>query len=147
MPTGTRKSRFDVSRPNAAGWQIAFRCWISSGSKLEFGRAGEHRDGSADEHGPLRVEAGHAGVRQVLESFIEGDNNLLQKMDIKHTTSSGDTVMNERLETWVVGNVTVKLPVVGLFAFNAEGKICRWHDYFDAETIAPLTAEMKRVRG
>ena len=114
----------------------------------ELAKSVQYLSDDVDYHNiPWKPVTGHAGVRQVLESFIEGDNNLLQKMDIKHTTSSGDTVMNERLETWVVGSVTVKLPVVGLFAFNAEGKICRWHDYFDAETIAPLTAEMKRVRG
>ncbi len=96
---------------------------------------------------PWEPVTGHAGVRQVLDSFIEGDKNILEKMDIKHTTSSGNTVMNERLETWAVGNVTVKLPVVGRFEFNSEGKICSWNDYFDAKTIAPLTEEMKRVRG
>ena len=114
----------------------------------ELAKSVQYLSDDVDYHNiPWKPVTGHAGVRQVLESFIEGDNNLLQKMDIKHTTSAGDTVMNERLETWTVGNVTVKLPVVGLFAFNAEGKICRWHDYFDAETIAPLTEEMKRVRG
>lgn len=96
---------------------------------------------------PWEPVSGHAGVRKVLDSFVEGDNNILQKMDIRRTASSGTTVMNERLETWAIGTVTVKLPVVGLFEFNSEGKIFRWHDYFDAKTLAPLTEEMKRVRG
>ena len=114
----------------------------------ELAKSVQYLSEDVDYHNmPWKPVSGHAGVRKVLDSFVEGDNNLLQKMDIKHTSSSGNTVMNERLETWAVGNVTVQLPVVGLFEFNTEGKICRWHDYFNAETMAPLTEEMKRVRG
>lgn len=93
---------------------------------------------------PWEPVTGHAGVRKVLDPFVHGENNLLEKMDISHTSSSGNTVMNERLETWTKGDVTVKLPVVGMFEFNSQGKICRWHDYFDAKTIAPLMEALKK---
>lgn len=86
---------------------------------------------------PWEPVTGHAGVRQVLEPFI-GSQKLLQKMEIKHTTSAGNVVMNERLETWVKGDVTVLLPVLGVFTI-ADGKIAKWCDYFDAGTVTPLT--------
>ena len=86
---------------------------------------------------PWEPVTGHAGVRQVLEPFI-GSQQLLQKMEIKHTTSAGNVVMNERLETWVKGDVTVLLPVLGVFTI-ADGKIAKWYDYFDAATVTPLT--------
>lgn len=87
---------------------------------------------------------GHAGVRQVLDPFIHGANCAITRMDIKHTTSSGNLVMNERVETWVKGNVRLELPVLGVFEFNQSGKILQWRDYFDSGTIAPLMEAMKR---
>ena len=86
---------------------------------------------------PWEPVTGHAGVRQVLEPFI-GSQKLLQKMEIKHTTAAGNVVMNERLETWVKGDVTVLLPVLGVFTI-VDGKISKWCDYFDAATVTPLT--------
>ncbi|MCZ6489351.1 MAG: nuclear transport factor 2 family protein [Acidobacteria bacterium] len=88
---------------------------------------------------------GHAGVQEMLGEWI--DAGMLQKMDIKHTASSGNIVMNVRLETWALGDVTIHLPCMGMFEVNSEGKICRWHDYWDRGVLEPLMAEMKRVRG
>ena len=92
---------------------------------------------------PWQPVNGHSGVREVLTPFVEGKNVSLAKMDIKNTSSSGDVVMNERIETWVSGQVKVELPVVGVFTFNDKGKIFRWCDYFDAKTMAPLMEAMK----
>ncbi len=78
---------------------------------------------------------GHAGVHEVLDPFI--NTNSLQTMEIKHTSSSGNVVTNERLETWVKGDVRVLLPVLGVFTIT-NGKISKWCDYFDSGTIAPI---------
>jgi limonene-1,2-epoxide hydrolase len=92
---------------------------------------------------PWQPVHGHAGVRQALTAFVEGPKISLEKMDISHTTSAGDVVMNERLEHWAAGAVKVKLPVLGVFTFNDKGKISRWCDYFDAKTIAPMMDALK----
>lgn len=84
---------------------------------------------------PWAPVTGHAGVHEVLDPFVNA--NLLQKMEIKHTSSSGNIVTNERLETWVKGDVRVLLPVLGVFTLT-DGKITKWCDYFDSATIAPL---------
>lgn len=86
---------------------------------------------------------GHDGVRKVLTPFVEGPKIVLEKMDIKNTSSSGNVVMNERIEHWIAGSVKVELPVVGVFTFNDKGKIFHWCDYFDAKTAEPLTEAMK----
>ncbi len=86
---------------------------------------------------PWQPVNGHAGVRQVLGPFIEGPRRASVKMNILHTTSSGDTVMNERLEAWSKGSVRLDLPVIGVFELK-NGKITHWRDYFDAKTAAPL---------
>ena len=89
---------------------------------------------------PWAPVTGHAGVHEVLDAFVGA--NLLQKMEIKHTSSSGNVVTNERMETWVKGDVTVLLPVLGVFTIT-NGKITKWCDYFDSGTIAPLVAAMQ----
>lgn len=89
---------------------------------------------------PWEPVTGHAGVRGVLDPFIGA--NLLQKMEIPHTTSSGNVVTNERMETWVKGDVQVLLPVLGVFTI-IDGKISKWCDYFDSGTISPLVEAMK----
>ena len=84
---------------------------------------------------------GHAGVHGVLDPFVNA--NLLEKMEIKHTSSSGNVVTNERLETWVKGDVRVLLPVLGVFTLT-NGKITKWCDYFDSGTIAPLMEALQQ---
>jgi limonene-1,2-epoxide hydrolase len=92
---------------------------------------------------PWRPVTGHAGVRQVLGPFLEGPGRATVKMNIKHTTSSGNTVMNERLEEWVKGSVKLDLPVLGVFEIK-NGKITHWRDYFDAKSSAPLTEAIQK---
>jgi limonene-1,2-epoxide hydrolase len=92
---------------------------------------------------PWQPVHGHAGVREVLTPFVEGKKISLEKMDIKNTSSSGNVVMNERIEHWVAGSVKVELPVVGVFTFNDQGKIFRWCDYFDAKTAEPMMEALK----
>lgn len=93
---------------------------------------------------PWEPVTGHAGVRQVLDPFVHGENCAITRMDIKNTTSAGNVVMNERVETWVKGDVKVVLPVVGIFEFN-QGKITKWRDYFDSATVAPLMEAIRRA--
>jgi len=64
-------------------------------------------------------------------------------MDIKNTTSAGNTVMNERVETWVKGSVRLELPVAGVFEIT-NGKITHWRDYFDSGQVAPLMEAVQR---
>ena len=84
---------------------------------------------------PWEPVHGHAGVHEVLDPYI--NIHCLEIMEIKHTSSAGNVVTNERLETWVTGDVRVLLPVLGVFTIT-NGKISKWCDYFDAGTIAPI---------
>jgi limonene-1,2-epoxide hydrolase len=90
---------------------------------------------------PWPPVTGHSGVRKVLEPFL--GLCVLEKMDIKHTASSGDVVMNERVETWSRGAVRVDLPIVGVFTLK-NNKIVRWCDYFDEGAAKPLVEAMKQ---
>ena len=92
---------------------------------------------------PWPPVTGHAGVRQVLGPFLEGPGRATVKMNIKNTTSSGNTVMNERLEEWTKGSVKLDLPVLGVFELK-DGKITHWRDYFDANSTQPLTEAIQK---
>jgi len=92
---------------------------------------------------PWQPVTGHAGVRQVLGPFLEGPGRATVKMNIKHTTSSGNTVMNERLEEWSKGSVKLDLPVLGVFELK-NGKITHWRDYFDADSVKPLMEAIQK---
>ena len=92
---------------------------------------------------PWKPVTGHAGVREVLGPFLDGPGHPTVKMNIKNTTSSGNTVMNERLEEWAKGSVKVDLPVLGIFELK-NGKITHWRDYFDAKTTQPLSDALQK---
>lgn len=90
---------------------------------------------------PWAPVVGHAEVRKVLDPLVHGVNCALRKMEISHTVVTGDVVMNARLETWERRGIRVELPVAGLFEIRG-GKIVRWCDYWDLETIKPLLATL-----
>jgi limonene-1,2-epoxide hydrolase len=86
---------------------------------------------------PMQPVKGRDAARKVLEPFLGEGSHLLEKMEIRHTASSGNVVMNERLETWAKADVRIQLPVSGVFEIEG-GKIRKWRDYFDLATLNPL---------
>ena len=91
---------------------------------------------------PWEPVVGHAAVRKVLDPLLHGPKHALQKMDIQYTVGNSEVVMNARLETWTRREVTVELPVAGLFILR-DGLIARWCDYWDLATIQPLLMPTK----
>ena len=85
---------------------------------------------------PIGAVKGREAAGRFLEPFVGDGHNTLVEAVILHTTSSGNVVMNERLETWVKGDVRAVLPVAGVFEIE-NGKIRKWRDYFDLATIQP----------
>ena len=49
---------------------------------------------------------------------------------ILNIAADGNTVLTERLDIFVLPNVTIELPVMGTFELR-DGKIAKWRDYFD----------------
>ena len=76
---------------------------------------------------------GHAAIRSFAEPFLKDAQSAV--FEIKHTTSAGNVVMNERVDTFVIGPKTISLPVAGIFEITA-GKISAWRDYFDLESFS-----------
>ena len=81
---------------------------------------------------PMEPLVGHAAIRNFVEPFLKDAQSA--EFEIKHTTSAGNVVMNERVDTFVMGPKTISLPVAGIFEIT-NGKIAAWRDYFDLESF------------
>lgn len=81
---------------------------------------------------PMEPLVGHAAIRNFVEPFLKDAQSA--EFEIKHTTSAGSVVMNERVDTFVMGPKTISLPVAGIFEIT-NGKIAAWRDYFDLESF------------
>jgi len=86
---------------------------------------------------PMEPCVGKAAIRVFLEPFLKGADTA--SFEIKHTTSAGNVVMNERVDHFVMGPKKIDLPVAGVFEIR-NGKIAAWRDYFD---LATFTKQME----
>jgi limonene-1,2-epoxide hydrolase len=77
---------------------------------------------------PMEPMVGKAAVRKFVEPFLKDAQSAV--FEIKHTTSAGNVVMNERVDRFVMGPKKIELPVAGVFEIR-DGKISAWRDYFD----------------
>jgi limonene-1,2-epoxide hydrolase len=60
--------------------------------------------------------------------------------DIKKVLTDGSTVMAERVDSFVTLGRPLTMEVVGVFDVDESGRITRWREYFD---IQSLTAQME----
>lgn len=81
---------------------------------------------------PMEPLVGHAAIRNFVGPFLKDAQSA--EFEIKHTTSAGNVVMNERVDTFIMGPKTISLPVAGVFEIT-NGKIAAWRDYFDLESF------------
>jgi len=84
---------------------------------------------------PMAPCRGKDEIRQFIGGLVGGMASSIA-FDIRVQVVAGSTVMNERVDTLVMGERTVELPVCGVFELTPEGKIQAWRDYFDAAQFA-----------
>ena len=77
---------------------------------------------------PMEVQEGKENIREFIEGFLSMASAI--EFEILHQVAEGDVVMNERVDTLVMGENTIALPVMGIFELE-NGKIVKWRDYFD----------------
>jgi limonene-1,2-epoxide hydrolase len=70
--------------------------------------------------------------RDTIKSFIAGFAGGAEQIDfrVRNIVASGDVVLTERVDVFVMPNGKVELPVMGTFEVR-DGKIAAWRDYFD----------------
>ena len=77
---------------------------------------------------PMPPASGKDAIKTLL-GFILGPAKSV-KFDIKKIVAEGDVVLTERVDTFLLGDKTVALEVMGAFELR-DGKIAAWRDYFD----------------
>jgi limonene-1,2-epoxide hydrolase len=75
---------------------------------------------------------GRDAVRETLEGLLA----LCTDSDwvVHRKVAQGELVMNERTDRFRIGDAWTDLPVMGVFELR-DGRIARWRDYFDLQTI------------
>ena len=75
--------------------------------------------------------SGTDAVRKLIESFVAP----AEKVDWENlaVAETGNKVLTERIDRFVIAGKNVELPVMGTFEFT-NGKISAWRDYFDMAT-------------
>lgn len=77
---------------------------------------------------PMDPAEGREAVRTAIEGFLAMADSIV--FETLHEVSDGDLVLNERVDTFVIGGNPTPIKVMGIFELR-DGKIARWRDYFD----------------
>lgn len=81
---------------------------------------------------PIGVVHGPEGVRKVLSVGVTQAASEIEWV-VHRQVESGDTVMNERTDRFLVDGTWVEIPIAAVFEVR-DGKVALWRDYFDLET-------------
>ena len=77
---------------------------------------------------PVEPAVGPEAIKAVFAMFTTGVERM--EFKIRNIVGEGDVVLTERVDVFVLPNVTIELPVMGTFEVR-DGKIAAWRDYFD----------------
>lgn len=78
---------------------------------------------------PMEPVKGRDAIQAAVAGFMTMGGQVM--VDIGHIVAEGPVVMVERVDHFVGSELTIVLPVVGVFEVH-EGKITAWRDYFDS---------------
>ena len=78
---------------------------------------------------PMQPLEGKAAIRAGIEGFLSQSPGGID-FEILNQVSAGNLVMNERVDTFVIGGNESPIRVMGVFELR-DGRIARWRDYFD----------------
>ena len=79
---------------------------------------------------PMEACVGRENIRNLIGGMFSTITSI--EFDIRIQVTHGPLVLNERIDTLVMSDKTVELPVCGVFELTEEGLIKAWRDYFDA---------------
>jgi limonene-1,2-epoxide hydrolase len=81
---------------------------------------------------PIGKVFGPEGVRGVLSVGVSEAATQVEWV-VHRQVTSGNTVMNERTDRFLVDGRWVEIPIAAVFEVRGD-KVCLWRDYFDLET-------------
>lgn len=77
---------------------------------------------------PMDPAEGTEAVRTAIEGFLAMADSIV--FETLNELSDENVVLNERVDTFVIGGNPTPIKVMGTFELR-DGKIARWRDYFD----------------
>ena len=78
---------------------------------------------------PMEPCCGKDAMRTFIEQFMSTMKSI--DFEIVNQVVSDRLIMNERIDTIVMGDRTIPLRVMGVFELAPDGRISAWRDYFD----------------
>ena len=81
---------------------------------------------------PIGKVHGPDGVRSVLSGGVTAAASEVEWV-VHRQVESGDTVMNERTDRFLVDGRWVEIPIAAVFVVR-DGRVALWRDYFDLES-------------
>ncbi len=81
---------------------------------------------------PIGAVHGPDGVRSVLSGGVTAAAEQVEWV-VLNQVASGDVVMNERIDRFLVDGRWIEIPIAAVFLVR-DGRVCLWRDYFDLET-------------
>ena len=81
---------------------------------------------------PIGKVYGPDGVRSVLSGGVTAAASDIEWV-VHRQVESGDTVMNERTDRFLVDGRWVEIPIAAVFVVR-DGRVALWRDYFDLES-------------
>ena len=87
--------------------------------------------------GPRGAHRGIDAIRAEFREIVEIVPSTA--IDIKTLVADSDTVIVERVDNFEIGGKPFRLEVVGVFEIDNNGRIKRWRDYYDLQSIAEQT--------
>ena len=81
---------------------------------------------------PIGKVFGPDGVRSVLSGGVTAAASQVEWV-VHRQVESGDTVMNERTDRFLVEDRWVEIPIAAVFVVR-DGRVALWRDYFDLES-------------
>jgi limonene-1,2-epoxide hydrolase len=83
---------------------------------------------------PLAPTKGKVEIRAFIEGFLKMSPKGID-FEILNQVSTGNLVLNERVDTFENDGKKTSAPVCGVFELDKNGKISAWRDYFDMGAI------------
>lgn len=80
---------------------------------------------------PLEPVVGQRDVRRIVDGIMKLSTRV--HWELRNCFGRGDVVVTERLDLWDFDGRGwgLKLPCIGMFDIDDDGRICGWRDYFD----------------
>ena len=80
---------------------------------------------------PVAPVTGRDAIEATLAQFLVPATSC--EFEMLAIATSGNTVLTERIDRFVLNGKSIALPVMGSFELAPDGKIKAWRDYFDMQ--------------